>query len=261
MVNDFKGRNAIITGGGSGIGFEIAKQLLDSNIDHVILIGRNGEKLQRAKTNLGPRYDEKIRALSLDISDTENMLKVMNDFLSSLPFKIDILVNNAGVMCQQLFPLITEGEFDRVMNTNIKAVFFLSQLFSKYMISNEIKGNILMVGSTSSARPALNPYMLSKWAVRGLTSGLAKALIPYGIVVNGIAPGPTATEMLGKDGSDLYNEKNPSKRYCSAEEVANLAIQLVGTGGRMIVGDLVYISGGAATITFDDQSYRLPEIN
>lgn len=261
MVNDFKGRNAFITGGGSGIGFEIAKQLLIGNIDNVVLIGRNAEKLQKAKVNLGSQYDGKIRTLSLDISNTEDMLNVLNEYLANLPFKVDILVNNAGVMCQQLFPLITEDEFDRVMNTNIKAVFFLSQMFSKYMIRNEIKGNILMVGSTSSARPAINPYMLSKWAIRGLTSGLAKTLIPYGIVVNGIAPGPTATEMLGKDGSDLYNEKNPSKRYCTAEEVASLAIQLVGTSGRMIVGELVYISGGAATITYDDQSYRLPDID
>ena len=60
MVNDFKGRNAIITGGGSGIGFEIAKQLLAANIDNVVLIGRNGERLQRAKKNLGSQYDEKI---------------------------------------------------------------------------------------------------------------------------------------------------------------------------------------------------------
>ena len=79
MVNDFEGRNAIITGGGSGIGFEIAKQLLVGNIDNVVLIGRNGEKLQRAKTNLGSQYDEKIRTLSLDVSDTENMLNVLDD--------------------------------------------------------------------------------------------------------------------------------------------------------------------------------------
>lgn len=65
--------------------------------------------------------------------------------------------------------------------------------------------------------------------------------------------------MLGKDGSDLYNEKNPSKRYCSAEEVADLATHLLSKNGRMIVGELIYISGGAATITFDDQSYRLPQ--
>ena len=65
MDNDFKGRNAIITGGGSGIGFEIAKQLLIGNIDNVVLIGRNAEKLEKAKFNLGSKYEEKIRTLSL----------------------------------------------------------------------------------------------------------------------------------------------------------------------------------------------------
>lgn len=257
-MDSFSGRSALITGGGSGIGFEIAKSLLKKGIDNVVLVGRNAEKLDAAKTILEKHYEGKVHLLPLDISNVSNMQFVVESYLKEISFKVDILINNAGVMCKQLFPLITEDEFDRVMNTNIKGVFFLSQLFSKYMITNELKGNILMVGSTSSARPALNPYMLSKWSVRGLTSGLAKALIPYGIVVNGIAPGPTATEMLGKDDSNLYNEKNPSKRYCTAEEVAHLATELLSTSGRMIVGELVYISGGAATITYDDQSYRLP---
>lgn len=259
MRNNFTGRSALITGGGSGIGFEIAKALLENDIDNVILVGRNSQKLESAKRNLGLEKADRIHLLSLDVSNIAVMQERISGYLEEISFNVDILINNAGVMCKQLYPLITEDEFDRVMNTNIKAVFFLSQLFSKYMIKNAIKGNILMVASTSSARPALNPYMLSKWAVRGLISGLAKALISYGIVVNGIGPGPTATEMLGKNGSDLYNAKNPSQRYCTAEEIANLATMLVGEAGRMIVGDLVYISGGAATITFDDQSYKLPE--
>lgn len=259
MKESFAGRNAIITGGGSGIGFEIAKSFLEENIDNIILIGRNIERLESAKKRLGDCYTNKVKVLSLDIADVDKSEKILTEYLANISFKVDILINNAGVMCGQLFPLITENEFDRVMDINIKGTFFLSQMFAKYMIKNEINGNILMVGSTSSARPALNPYMLSKWAVRGLTSGLAKALIPYGIVVNGVAPGPTATEMLGKDGSELHNEKNPSKRYCTAEEVAKLVTYLVGSNGRMIVGELVYISGGAATITYDDQSYVLPQ--
>lgn len=259
MKGDFIGRSAIITGGSSGIGFEIAKALLAGNIDNVILISRSTDKLKKAKTSLGLKSADKVHLLSVDISNVDLFLCMLNEYLEKISFKVDILINNAGVMCKQLFPLITEEEYDRVMNTNIKAVFFLSQFFSRYMIKRGIKGNILMVASTSSARPALNPYMLSKWAVRGLTSGLAKALIPYDIVVNGIAPGPTATEMLDKDGKDLYNAKNPSKRYCTAKEVANIASLLVGASGRMIVGELVYISGGAATVTFDDQSYQLPD--
>jgi 3-oxoacyl-[acyl-carrier protein] reductase len=259
MENTFSGRSAIITGGGSGIGYEIAKQLLRKGVDNVILIGRNIDKLNNAKVSLGEQYAEKVRILTLDISDIENTNKMLTEYLDKLSFKVDILINNAGVMCKQLFPLITEEEFNRVMDTNIKGVFFLSQMFSKYMIKNKLKGNILMIGSTSSVRPAINPYMLSKWAIRGLTSGLAKALIPYEIVVNGIGPGPTATEMLGKDESVLYNEKNPSKRYCTVKEVGDLAIHLLGETGRMIVGDFIYISGGAATITFDDQSYKLPQ--
>ena len=122
-----------------------------------------------------------------------------------------------------------------------------------------IKGKIINITSIAGIKSGFDPYSVSKWGATCITKGLAKELVHHGIVVNGIGPGPTATEMLGKNGSDLYNAKNPSQRYCTAEEIANLATMLVGEAGRMIVGDLVYISGGAATITFDDQSYKLPE--
>lgn len=150
MRNNFTGRSALITGGGSGIGFEIAKALLENDIDNVILVGRNSQKLESAKRNLGLEKADRVHLLSLDVSNIAVMQERISGYLEEISFNVDILINNAGVMCKQLYPLITEDEFDRVMNTNIKAVFFLSQLFSKYMIKNAIKGNILMVASTSS---------------------------------------------------------------------------------------------------------------
>ena len=77
-------------------------------------------------------------------------------------------------------------------------VFFISNN-GRYMRDNHIKGNILNIASSSSLRPATSAYTLTKWGTRGLTLGLAKVLAPYGITVNGIAPGPTATPMLGKE--------------------------------------------------------------
>ena len=68
------------------------------------------------------------------------------------------------------------------------------------MVKNKIKGNILNIASSSSLRPAISAYIISKWGIKGFTMGLAKSLIPYGITVNGIAPGRTATPMLGKKG-------------------------------------------------------------
>jgi len=123
---------------------------------------------------------------------------------------------------------------------------------------NKIKGNILNIVSSSSLRPALTPYTISKWGMRSFTLGLAKVLIPYGIVVNALAPGPTATEMLIKDGYDgIENQANPSGRFATASEVANMAVILVSSIGRMIVGDTIYMTGGAGLFTYDDIKYNL----
>ena len=97
--------------------------------------------------------------------------------------------------------------------------------------------------------------MVSKWGVTGLTEGMAKKLIKYGIVVNGIAPGPVATEMLGLDGLNLDYDNAPAGRYSDPVEIANLAVFMISGMGRMIVGDTVYVSGGCGNLTFDDIEY------
>lgn len=91
---------------------------------------------------------------------------------------------------------------------------------------------------------------------KGLYCRFGQKLIPYGIVVNGIAPGPTATPMLMKDGEhNLFHPTNPSGRYTTPGEVASLAVFLISDMARQIVGDVVCMTGGAGTITYDDIKY------
>lgn len=164
--------------------------------------------------------------------------------------RIDILVNSAGIVAKNEFENISEAEYDNIMDTNAKGTFFVSQAVSKLMIEKNIKGHILNVSSSSALRPAWTPYQMSKWAVRGFTLGLADTLIPYGIIVNAIAPGPTATPMLEREKSDtLYEPFTPSRRYSTPEEIASLAVFMVSGAGDMVVGDTFYITGGSGTIT------------
>ena len=136
------------------------------------------------------------------------------------------------------------------MGINAKGTYFMSQAVSKFMIERKIHGHILNVSSSSSLRPAWTPYQMSKWAVRGLTLGLADVLLPHGIIVNAIAPGPVATPMLGKfEGDSIYNRMNPSGRYSMPQEIANLAVFMVSSMGDLIVGDTFYITGGSGTIS------------
>jgi len=257
-----KDRTALITGGTSGIGFAIADRFLDSGAT-VIITGRDKSRLDHACKELLKKHPyasiDRIFGVVMDVTDMKSIKKGWEEILKLTDKKIDILVNNAGVLSQVGFfdirESIDEEDFTRVMDTNVKGLYFLSRLVANYMIENRIHGNILNIASSSSLRPAITPYSISKWALRGFTLGLAKSLIKYGIVVNGLAPGPTATPMLTKDTAVLNHPTSPSKRYADPLEIANMAVILVSSLSRMIVGDIVYMTGGCGTITFDDIPY------
>lgn len=253
------GRNAIITGGSSGIGYAIADSMLNAGVRNVVITGRSEDKLFEVSNKLKkshPGKEECIKYITMDLCDIPSFQDKFNCILKLINGNVDILVNNAGIL-GGFFGKTDEKEFDDVMQTNLKGAFFLTQIVAMYMKENKIEGNILNICSSSSLRPASSAYNLSKWGIRGLTLGLAKQLIPYGIVVNGLAPGPTATPMLLKDieKSGIYHPKNPSHRYAMPEEIANMAIILTSGMGRMIVGDIIYMTGGAGLFTFDDVDY------
>jgi len=246
-------RVILITGGSSGIGKAIAKACLESGAK-VIITGRNKEKLYAAIDNLR-EISTAVYALTLDNTDVKKMKDAILDAEKIAGARLTTLINNAGIALGS-FDHLEEEEFDKVLDTNIKGTVFLSKYFSEYLRQNDIKGNILNMVSSSGLRPAVSAYEISKWGLRGFTAGLAKKLIPYGIVVNGIAPGPTATPMLMREGEhNLFHPTNPSGRYTTPEEVASLAVYLISDMARQIVGDVVCITGGAGTITYDDIKY------
>lgn len=248
------GRTALITGGTSGIGFEIAKAYINAGAT-VIITGRNEQRLSNAVSALGG--GKKCLSIQLDNTKVDTFKDKFNEILSLLNGqKLDILVNNAGVLGCYISNG-TEEEYDAVLDTNLKGVFFLSQIVGHYFRDNQIKGNILNIASSSSLRPAASAYTLSKWGIRGLTVGLAKALAPFGITVNGLAPGQTATPMLIKDerGGDLHCPGVPIQRYVLPEEIANMAVILVSDMGRAIMGDIVYMTGGAGVFSNDDMNF------
>lgn len=253
------GRTALVTGGTSGIGYEITKAFLKAGAN-VIITGRNITRIEKTcsklRTDVHIAEENFLLGIEFDNKNASCFEAKLNEILN-LPkvSSIDILVNNAGVM-GGFINNTTEDEFSDVIDINLKATFFLSRLFGRYWKNNNIQGNILNIASSSSLRPADSAYSLSKWGVRGLTLGLAKSLSPYGITVNGIAPGPTATSMLlGENTENLYLSKSPIGRYVMPQEIANVAVLLVSNMGKTIVGDIIYMTGGAGIITFDDVKY------
>lgn len=251
-------RCALITGGGSGIGYAIAESFLKNGAT-VIIVGRDKDKLENAKGKLieSTKCEESdIKTGVIDISDIANIDKNLKQVILESHKSIDIFVNNAGVNGGNTFPETSEKEYDNILDINLKGMYFMSQSIIKYMIKNKIQGNILNVTSSSALRPAISPYIISKWGERGLTLGMAKKYYKYGIIVNGIAPGSTATPMLGvHDTENIYCNYTLTKRYITPEEVGNIATILVSDMGKMIIGDTIYITGGAGVITYDDMVY------
>lgn len=247
-------RCAIILGGTGGIGFCIADKFLEAG-STVILASRSQEKLNYSYNKLHERYSN-VFIYSMDLNKVDNFNDDLRQMEIQVGRKIDILVNCAGVNSSQTFPEISSDEYDLVMSSNLKGIVFFTQVFSKYLIKNKIKGNILNIGSSSGCRPAISSYMMSKWALRGFTLGIAKTLIKYNIVVNGIAPGPTATNMITNDITNLTGPKNDAKRMVTVDEIASMAVRLVSEQCRMIVGEMINITGGSGTLTFDDIKYN-----
>jgi NAD(P)-dependent dehydrogenase (short-subunit alcohol dehydrogenase family) len=243
-----KDKVALITGGSSGIGYAIAENFIKHGCN-VIIAGRNEKKLKRCCDELNKIGNCKYIVLDvLDINKLDNKILEASTFFDKN--KIDILVNSAGIVAKSSFEDMKEDEYDSIMDINTKGTFFMCQYMSKYMIEHNIKGHILNISSSSALRPAWTAYEMSKWAIKGFTLGLADKLLPYGIIVNAIAPGPTATPMLGKKKDDtIYNLNSISRRYAVPLEIANMALFLVSESGNMIVGDTIYMTGGSGLIS------------
>ena len=236
----FEGKTALVTGGTGGIGFAIAKRLHEAGCS-VIILARNEEKLKKASQQIGCSYRV------LDITDVQNIKKVISEiYKSETP---DILVNSAGVMGKGRFGNVEVEDWDKVINTNVRGTFFITQEVSQKMIERKTKGHILNLSSSSALRPCYSAYIVSKHFVRDLTQGFAKELIKHGIVVNAIAPGPTATDMIGADENDLANLEVPAGRIATVDEIANHALALLSEMGDMVVGSTLYVTGGSGITT------------
>lgn len=239
--NEFLGKIALISGGSGGIGLAIAKSLQESGCT-VIIAGTNEEKLKSLKLETG------LNIIVMNYSNPESFDNVIEQVVDQYG-KLDIFINSAGVHTENVdFWTITPTEFERVMDINLKGTFFACQSVGKYMRESKINGSILLISSSRGSEPAWSPYGISKWGLKGLVEGLGKMLIPYGINVNAIAPGSTATGLIGiKEGDSITSNENGMNRLIMPDEVATLAKLLVSDAGKMIDGEIVHIAAGRGT--------------
>ena len=240
-----QGKTALITGGSSGIGFEIARKCAQTGA-MVIITGRNENKLKQAAKTLG---EECCKYLVWDISKNASIDQKLQECKELVSGDIDILVNNAGIPPSKFFGSIDETEWNKIYDINLKGNFFLTQALVNMWKKTAFEGykKILNISSQGGFVGATYPYRMAKWDVRGLTEGLGKLLIKDNIIVNGIAPGVVKTSMQQfslEQGDNLYTDQNPVNRVCLPEEIAELALFLVSDACNFIVGQTIVCDGG-----------------
>jgi NAD(P)-dependent dehydrogenase (short-subunit alcohol dehydrogenase family) len=236
-----RGKTVLITGGSAGIGLAIAKKCLSEGAE-VIVTGRSAEKLEAAQEGFDP---QQFKTLVWDVSDISIRDERINEAFSLAGGKIDVLINNAGVLLPQSFFSTTEEIWNQTYSVNSKGVFFITQGFSERWIRKKQNAKVINIASTGGFLGATQPYRMTKWDIVGLTAGLGTLLSPQGIIVNGIAPGRIATEMLGRgDQDNVYDTMQPLKRMGVSEEIAELAAFMMSDACNYIVGQTIICDGG-----------------
>lgn len=231
---EFLGKTAVVFGGGSGIGRAIAEELYKCGAD-VIVCGR------KELTN------DDMQFFQIDVSDCDHMKQKLDNLIGKNT--IDMIVNSQGICPYRDFKgdflSIDHEDFDSVFGVNTKSVFFICQYFINYFIRNNRAGHILNICSTEGLKGTIVPYGMSKAATISLTKGLGKRMVSEGIVINGIAPGATATDMMHMEmGGDLRKNYIPSQRACTPMEIAKVAHLLLSDLGNQMCGEVIVIDGG-----------------
>ena len=236
---------AIVTGGGSGIGFAITKKFVSENIT-TIIIGRDEEKLNNAKAELG----ELCIPVAFDLNNLAAIPALITDLVKRFG-KIDILVNNAGINLKKEFTEVTDEEFVRIINTNVVSVFSLSREIAKHMIEN-VNGCIINISSMASQYgiPKVIAYTASKSAIEGMTRAMAVDLSPKGIRINCIAPGFIATAMSAKalnndpERKQKVLSRTPMGKLGEPSDIADTAFYLASDAAKYITGVIIPVDGG-----------------
>jgi NAD(P)-dependent dehydrogenase (short-subunit alcohol dehydrogenase family) len=236
---------AIVTGGGSGIGYAITEKFVTNGI-LTIIIGRNQQKLKKAKDSLG----KLCVPLCFDLTDMQSLPGIVKQIAEKYG-AIDILVNNAGVNQKKEFTKVSDEEFNLVIQTNVASVFAMSREVVKYMIKQGA-GNIINISSMASqyGLPKVIAYTASKSAIEGMTRAMAVELSPHGILVNCIAPGFIATDMSGKafegDAERVRKvlSRTPLGKLGSPADVAEVAYFLCSGKSGYVTGIVLPVDGG-----------------
>lgn len=248
-----EGKTAVVVGGTGELCGAMAEGLAGAGAK-VVLVGRSAEKAN-ARLSKIEAAGGKAYFVSADVNSRTSMEALLENVLAQSG-QVDILVNGAGINSPTPFLEISEEEFDRILQTNTKAVFVACQVFGKYFLENKIPASIINVGSMSAVTPLSRvfTYSMTKAAVHNLSKNLAREWAPNKIRVNLLVPGFFPAEqnrkVLTEDRVAQIMGHTPMKRFGEAQELVGATLLLASNkASSFITGTELIVDGGFASMT------------
>ena len=241
------GQIVLVSGGSRGIGRAIAEGFAQRGA-RVIISSRNPATLEEGVAALKGRGLE-VESMVCDVAQPAAIdalvRRVMQDY-----GRIDTLVNSAGVNRRKPAVMVTEDDYDYLLDTNLKGAFFLSQAVGRVMIQQG-RGNQINIASLSTDRPLkhVGPYAMSKAALAQMTRSMAMEWGPHGVRVNAIAPGFIITDLTRKLWADETMQawamaNTPQRRLGQPEDLIGVALFLASPAAAFLTGQILYVDGG-----------------
>lgn len=241
------GKKIVITGGGSGLGFAMARKFVSEGAE-VLISGRNEEKLKIAIRQLG----DHAKYIAADVCDVEQSMAFLEKAKEQLGERIDCFVSNAGVsLHENIYSNVTVEGFDKQFNTKFRAGYFLGKAFlemkTKEKSDRGLNAQLLYITSETGDQVYDIPYGMTNAALNSLVGAFSRRVYKQGIRVNAIAPGVTLTEMTrdyaeSSDGN-LYRDCASGRTFVP-EEVAEVACFLLSDASKCISGEIIHCNAG-----------------
>lgn len=249
MQLQLSGKIALVTGAGRGIGKAIALKLAESGADIIINYSRSESEALEVAAEI-EKLGRRCATIQADISKVAECARLIAESTSRLG-RLDILVNNAGVSLDAPFMDVTEEDYDKVLDINLKGTFFCSQAFAKYCKAAKIPGKIINVSSVHEEIPFPGhaAYCASKGAIRMLTRNLSIELAEFDITINSVAPGAIDTDINRSLDRDPEKKKAllaqiPLRRLGSPQEIGSVATFLASESASYVTGSTYFVDGG-----------------
>jgi 3-oxoacyl-[acyl-carrier protein] reductase len=244
-----EGKVAIITGASRGIGSGIAKVFAEQGANVAFTYSSSVESAMALENELNA-LGVKAKGYQSNAADFNEAQKLVDDVIAEFG-TVDVLINNAGITKDNLLMRMSEEDFDKVIDINLKSVFNMTKAVQKIMLKNR-KGSIVNMSSVVGVKGNAGQanYAASKAGMNGFTKSIALELGSRNIRCNAIAPGFIETEMTAKLNEDVvkgWRDAIPLKRGGTPEDVANVCVFLASDMSAYVTGQVINVDGGMLT--------------